>query len=220
MATGFDASRATVMNEDLRRYQIVHFATHALINHEHPELSGIVLSLVNKQGDPENGFLQLHEIYNLRFSAELVTLSACSTGLGKEISGEGLVGLTRGFMYAGAKGVLASLWKVDDRATAELMRRYYRELLVERKSPAAALKAAKVELWRQKRWREPFYWASFVFQGDPAGVIILSPAPWYKRYWSPLLITLFLVTLLIGIYAIRWIKKRSDRRRKWRAQLP
>lgn len=220
MATGFDASRATVMNEDLRRYQIVHFATHALIDREHPELSGIVLSLVNKQGNSENGFLQLHEIYNLRLSAELVTLSACSTGLGKEISGEGLVGLTRGFMYAGAKGVLASLWKVDDRATAELMRRYYRELLVERKSPAAALKAAKVELWRQKRWREPFYWASFVFQGDPAGVIILSPAPWYKRDRAPLLITLFLLTILIGIYAIRWMKKLSDRRRKWRAQLP
>jgi len=219
MATGFDASRATAMNDDLRRYQIVHFATHALVNHEHPELSGIVLSLVDKQGNQENGFLQLHDIYNLRLSAELVTLSACSTGLGKEVSGEGLVGLTRGFMYAGAKGVLASLWKVDDRATAELMQRYYRELLVERKSPAGALRAAKVALWRQKRWQAPFYWASFVFQGDPAGVIILSSAPWYKRNGLPLIITLFL-TLLIGIYAIRWMKKRGDRRRKGRIQLP
>jgi len=219
MATGFDASRATAMNDELRQYQIVHFATHALINPEHPELSGIVLSLVDKQGNPENGFLQLHDIYNLRLSADLVTLSACSTGLGKEVSGEGLVGLTRGFMYAGAKGVLASLWKVDDRATAELMQRYYRELLVERKSPAGALRAAKVSLWRQKRWQAPFYWAAFVFQGDPASVIILSSPPWYKHTGLPLLIILFL-TLSAGICAIRWMKKRADRGRKGRIQLP
>jgi CHAT domain-containing protein len=219
MVTGFDASRATAMSDDLQHYQIVHFATHGLVSNEHPEMSGIVLSLVDKQGNEENGFLQLHDIYNLRLSAELVTLSACSTGLGKEVGGEGLVGLTHGFMYAGAKRMLTSLWKVDDRATAELMQRFYRELLVQRKSPAAALRSAKVALLQQKRWQPPFYWGAFVFQGDPTSVITLSSVPWYKSRGLYLLTILSLI-LPICVYAYRWMKKRSDRRRNGPGVLP
>lgn len=215
MVTGFDASRAKAMSDDLRQYQIVHFATHGLINNEHPELSGIVLSLMDKQGNHENGFLQLHDIYNLRLSAELVTLSACQTGLGREVSGEGMVGLTRGFMYAGAKRVLASLWKVDDRATAELMRRFYHALLVEKKPPATALRAAKMAMLGEKRWREPFYWAAFVFQGDPEGGVILLPTPWYNRSTASLLLFIILI-LSVGICALRQLKKRSEQRRKER----
>src|SRR5205085_3971099 len=165
-AIDFDASRATATGVGLSRYRIVHFATHGLLNSEHPELSGVVLSLVDAEGRPQNGFLRLHEIYNLSLPAELVVLSACQTGLGKEVKGEGLVGLTRGFMYAGAARVMASLWKVDDAATAELMGRMYTKLLKEGLRPAAALRAAQVEMWRQPRWRWRYYWAAFTLQGE------------------------------------------------------
>ncbi len=93
-------------------------------------------------------------------------LSACQTALGKEIRGEGLIGLTRGFMYAGSPRVVASLWKVDDVATAELMKHFYRGVLVEGMRPAAALRAAKIEMLKQKRWRAPYYWAAFELQGE------------------------------------------------------
>jgi CHAT domain-containing protein len=162
----FDASRARATDAGLSQFRIIHFATHGLLNNEHPELSGIVLSLVDQDGKPQNGFLRLNEIYNLNLPAELVVLSACQTGLGKEIRGEGLVGLTRGFMYAGAARVMASLWKVDDAATAELMKRVYQKMLGEGQRPAAALRAAQIEMWQQKRWQSPYYWAAFTLQGE------------------------------------------------------
>ncbi|MBA4122873.1 MAG: tetratricopeptide repeat protein [Acidobacteria bacterium] len=163
---GFDASRERVMASNLAEYRIVHFATHGLLNEENPELSGVVLSLVDEQGKEQNGFLRLHEIFNLNLPVEMVVLSACQTGLGKKIKGEGLVGLTRGFMYAGAPRVVASLWSVDDRATALLMSVFYRKMLREKLSPAAALRAAQNEIRGQKLWRSPEYWAGFVLQGE------------------------------------------------------
>jgi tetratricopeptide (TPR) repeat protein len=165
-ALDFRASRAISTSDELGRYRIVHFATHGLLNSEHPNLSGLVLSLVDERGQQQDGFLQLHEIFNLRLSAELVVLSACQTGLGKEIKGEGLVGLTRGFMYAGAARVMASLWQVDDAATAELMKRFYRRMLQEGMRPAAALRAAQVEMWKRPQWQSPYYWGAFVLQGE------------------------------------------------------
>jgi CHAT domain-containing protein len=165
-ALDFDASRATAMSPELSRYGIVHFATHGLLNSQHPELSGLVFSLVDKNGNAQNGFLQLQDIYNMNLPADLVVLSACETGLGKEISGEGLVGLTRGFMYAGASRVVASLWKVSDAATAELMQRFYRGMLQEHLSPPAALRQAQISMWKQKRWHSPYFWAAFQIQGD------------------------------------------------------
>jgi CHAT domain-containing protein len=125
-----------------------------------------VLSLVDRRGNAQNGFLRLDEVYNLKLPAELVVLSACQTGLGKDIRGEGLVGLTRGFMYAGAARVVASLWQVDDSATAQLMKRFYAKMLVEGLRPAAALREAQVEMLKQNRWQAPFYWAGFVIQGE------------------------------------------------------
>jgi len=165
-ALDFQASRQTATGGALADYRIVHFATHGLLDSERPELSGIVLSLVDERGQPQDGFLRLNEIYNLNLPAELVVLSACQTALGKEIKGEGLVGLTRGFMYAGAKGVVASLWKVDDAATAELMRRFYTQMLKEGQRPAQALRAAQVEMRGSEAWRAPYYWAGFVLQGE------------------------------------------------------
>src|SRR6185503_19416794 len=121
VAKGFEASREAAMSSDIGQYQIVHFATHGFLNSDHPELSGIVLTMVDRTGANTNGLMPLHDIYNLKFSSELTVLSACQTALGKETRGEGIVGLTHGFMAAGSKSVVASLWKVDDRATAVLM---------------------------------------------------------------------------------------------------
>jgi CHAT domain-containing protein len=108
----------------------------------------------------------LYDLYNLRLSADLVVLSACQTALGKDVRGEGLISLTRGFMYAGAPRVVASLWQVDDRASAELMKRFYEGMLGRGLRPAAALRAAQVELLNDKRWRAPHYWAAFTIQGE------------------------------------------------------
>lgn len=165
-ALDFQASRATATDPALAQYRIVHFATHGLLDSEHPELSGLVFSLVDEAGRPQNGFVELEDIYNLNLHADLVVLSACETGLGKDIKGEGLVGLTRGFMYAGAPRVVASLWKVDDVATAELMRRFYKFMLQQDLPPAAALRAAQLEMAQQKRWSDPYYWAGFVVEGE------------------------------------------------------
>jgi CHAT domain-containing protein len=162
----FEASRATAMSERLGQYRVVHFATHGLLNSQHPELSGMVFSLVDERGQPQDGFLRAHEVYNLKLGADLVVLSGCQTALGKEVKGEGLLGLTRGFMYAGAPRVVASLWRVPDQPTAELMRQFYKGMLVEGLRPAAALRAAQVAMWKGQRWAAPYYWAAFVLQGE------------------------------------------------------
>jgi CHAT domain-containing protein/tetratricopeptide (TPR) repeat protein len=167
-ATGFAATREALTADGLEGYRIIHIATHGLLNTENPELSGVILSLVDERGNSREGFLRLHDIYNLTLSADLVVLSACRTGLGKDVRGEGVVGLSSGFMYAGAKGVVASLWKVDDEATADLMGHFYAAMLKEGLPPGAALRKAKLEMWRQDRWRPPFYWAAFVIQGEYA----------------------------------------------------
>lgn len=165
-ATDFTASKAMATSPTLRHYRVVHFATHGLLNSEQPELSGVVLSLVDEQGRPQDGFLRLHDVYNLNLNADVVVLSACQTALGKSIKGEGLVGITRGFMYAGAARVVASLWEVEDVATARLMKRFYQEMLAKGQRPAAALRAAQVSLWEERRWKSPYYWAGFIFQGE------------------------------------------------------
>ncbi len=165
-ALGFEANRAAITKPELAQYRIVHFATHGFIDYQQPELSGLVLSLVDQNGRPQEGFVRLHDIYNLKLSADLVVLSACDTGLGKDVKGEGLIGLTRGFMYAGAGGVAASLWKVDDDATAELMKNFYEGMFRRGLAPAAALKEAQLRMWKQKRWHAPYYWAAFVIQGQ------------------------------------------------------
>jgi len=166
LALGFDANRQLATSDKLSQYRIVHFATHGWMDAAKPDLSAVVLSLVNREGKPQNGFLRLHEIYNLNLPAELVVLSACETGIGKDIKGEGLISLTRGFMYAGARRVLVSLWSVDDPATAELMKRFYRGMIKENLTPSVALKKAQLEMQRQARWRSPYYWAGFVLQGE------------------------------------------------------
>jgi CHAT domain-containing protein len=162
----FEANRTTALSGALSEYRIIHFATHGLLDSQRPELSGLVLSLVDRNGRPQDGFLQVHEIYNLKLPADLVVLSACQTALGKDVKGEGLVGVTRGFMYAGAARVVSSLWEVDSRATAELMHRFYREMLRNKLPPAAALRAAQLSMSRDLHWHSPYYWAGFIIQGE------------------------------------------------------
>lgn len=167
LLSGFAATRSAVLeNPDLARSQIIHLATHGLLNSETPELSGLVLSLVDATGQPQNGYVRLHDIFNLELQSQLVVLSACQTGLGQVVRGEGIIGLTRGFMYAGTPRVIVSLWNVDDTATAELMTRFYHNLLQQQLSPAAALRQAQLELQQQTEWTEPFYWAGFTLQGE------------------------------------------------------
>ncbi len=162
----FQAGKSLLLQQDLSRFRLLHFATHGFINSIHPKLSGIALSMVDPSGEPIDGHLRLMDIFNLKLNAELVVLSGCQTALGRNIAGEGMVGVTRGFMYAGARGVVASLWPVPDRATAELMRRFYQSLLRDGQGPAAALRSAKLSLARERAWRDPYFWGAFVFQGD------------------------------------------------------
>ena len=166
IALGFDATRDRVLSGALADYRIVHLATHGILNTEHPRLSSLVFSMVGRTGRPIPGILPVSEVYKLKLGADLVVLSACRTALGKDIRGEGFVGITRGFMYAGAPRVVASLWQVPDLATAELMRRFYAGILRRHLPPAAALHEAQASMWREPRWSSPYYWAAFSLQGE------------------------------------------------------
>ena len=164
--TGFDANRETAISPHLGEYRVLHFATHAVFNENEPGLSGLILSRVDQSGQPIDGFVRLNDIYHLRLPAELVVLSACDTALGDEIEGEGLIGIVRGFMYAGSKRVVASLWQVADAATTELMSRFYHEMYVEGRSPSDALRRAQLHVSALRQWRHPYYWAAFTLQGE------------------------------------------------------
>src|SRR5262249_33726497 len=134
----------------------------------------------------------------LDLSAELTVLSACQTALGKDIKGEGLVGLTHSFMSAGSKSVVASLWKIDDRATAVLMANFYQAMLQQGMSPAAALRSAKLKMLQDKRWSAPYYWAGFVLQGEYANHLAVDHHPWLRpRLFGLVLLVLFAISLLV-----------------------
>jgi CHAT domain-containing protein len=165
-ALGFAANRERVLAGELADYRVVHFATHGLLHPLLPQLSGLVLSLYDAEGHPVDGFLRAHEIAALELPAELVVLSACETGLGREIRGEGMVGLSHAFFRAGARRLVLSLWNVDDRATAELMTRFYVHLWSDRLPAGQALRRAQLDVRAEEKWQEPYYWAAFTLQGD------------------------------------------------------
>jgi CHAT domain-containing protein len=206
VAKGFDASRETAMNSLIGQYQIVHFATHGFLNAEHPELSGMVLTMVNHDGSKTNGFMPLQDIYNLDLSADLVVLSACDTALGKDVKGEGLVGLTRGFMSAGSKSVVASLWRVDDRATAALMGEFYKLMLQDGMTPAAALRSAKQKIRQEKAWSAPYFWAGFVLQGEYKERIVVGGQSWFRMGLTG---SLALVLITFGLMILQKLGRRS-----------
>ncbi len=164
--TDFEASIANIENENLSDYRILHFATHGLLNTSRPAFSGLYFSLFDQNGQPQNGFLSLEDIYNLELSSDLVVLSACQTALGKDVRGEGLIGLSRGFLYAGSTRIIASLWKVDDFATAEFMKRFYQNHLQKQMSASKALQQTKIEMKKIPRYSSPYYWSAFTLLGD------------------------------------------------------
>jgi CHAT domain-containing protein len=168
-----DASEDNIDVRELSKYRILHIATHGLLNAERPQFTGLVLTLVGNKS--EDGFLRTDEVFNLRLGSPLVMLSACETGLGKEKRGEGVMGLTRAFMYAGAPTVGVSLWSVADRSTAELMTDFYKRLLsspagstgtAAAVSPSSAMREAQLAMIAGKKYSAPFYWAPFVLVGD------------------------------------------------------
>ncbi len=163
---GLDATEASVKRTNLRDYRLLHFATHAIVDDRKPARSGIVLSLVNA-GD-EDGILRMNEVFNLEMNAELVVLSACQTGLGNLVRGEGMIGLTRAFLYAGARRVAVSLWDVDDLTAPEFMQSFYRRLR-QGEAPATALRSAKIEMLHSDSpvRANPYFWAPFVLEAAP-----------------------------------------------------
>ncbi len=162
----FQANRENALSNQLSQYRFIHWATHGFANAQNPELSGIVMSLVQENGQTQDGYLLLGDIFNLNFNADLVVLSACQTGLGEVVQGEGLIGLTRGLMYAGTPRVVTSLWEVPDTETASLMSKFYGKMLQENLRPAAALRAAQLEIWQSRGWVAPYFWAAFTLQGE------------------------------------------------------
>jgi CHAT domain-containing protein len=206
-STGFAANKQKFITEPTHGYRVLHIATHGLINVEHPNLSGLVFSLLDEQGRNVDGFLRLHDVYNLDLSADLVVLSACRTALGSDVQGEGVVGLSTSFMYAGAKTVVSSIWKVDDTATAEFMTYFYRALLKDGLPPAESLRTAKLEMQKEERWRAPFYWAGFVLQGEYTNPIVVQESA--RRF--PVAMIIVAVLLATGsIYAIgRYLWRKS-----------
>lgn len=166
--TGFDANLDTALSPDHVNYRILHFATHSVFDPDKPTASGILLSLYARDGTRRDGYLTVREIYSLNLSTDMVVLSACNTALGREVRGEGVVGLARAFLYAGSSRVVATLWKVDDEATSEFMHLFYVAMLQDHQTPAEALRSAQQGLMVQQRWRSPIYWAGFVLEGDPA----------------------------------------------------
>lgn len=166
-ALDFDANQDAAIKPEMSQYRYVHFATHGLVDNQTPDLSGLVLSQLDAEGRSRDGYLRMVEIYNLNLPAELVVLSACKTGLGKEVRGEGLMSLTRGFMYAGAARVMVSLWDVNDKSTAGLMSELYQGLLTRKQRPSAALRAAQLKLLNSREFAAPYFWAAFTQHGEP-----------------------------------------------------
>lgn len=200
--SGVEASRDLALGSALHGYKIIHFGTHALMDPEHPETSGIMLSFVDRNGNPQDGVLRVADIYDLRLATDLVVLSACQTALGKNVKGEGLMGLARSFLFAGSKSVLATLWKVDDEATTELIKHFYHGLLIEHLPASVALKQAKLFIRSQKRWQSPYFWAGFELQGEYRKPISAPAGP---RTWLYLLggAALIAICLISGYYVFR-----------------
>ena len=215
-AIDFEANKQVVMAANLSQYRLIHFATHGFLDNKNPELSGLLLSRIDEDGRPKDAFLRLDDIYNLKLNADLVVLSACNSGLGKDVRGEGIVGLVHGFMYAGTSRVVASLWKVDDDATAELMVHFYEEMFRARQSPAAALRTAQLAMWQQRRWHAPYYWAAFVLQGDYEGAIHLQEKR--STRWRQVAVGGGIVIALAVVFLLWKRKPRHDLRLRYQRQ--
>jgi CHAT domain-containing protein len=210
-ATGFNASRETLEHTDLSKFAIVHFATHGFLDPRRPEKSGFLLSTVGADGQEEKGFITIQDVYALHAPVSLVVLSACRTGLGKDVRGEGLISMTRGFMYAGASSIAATLWNVDDEVTSQLMKEFYTKMLQQGLTPAAALREAQNSIRQQPQWRSPHYWAAFTFQGEyrePARL----PQPKNSMLSVYVILVGVVLILLCGVAWWYWRRRHSTRK--------
>ena len=203
--SGFAANRENVLNAGIADYKVVHFATHGLLDEKRPELSGIVLSLFDEAGKVQDGgFIRLQDVYGMNLNADLVVLSACDTGLGKEIKGEGLMSLNNAFLQAGAKSVVSSLWRVEDTATKQLMTDFYRGMAADGLTSSEALRQAQINLYKDPRFASPFYWASFTAQGN------FSTAPQFSSRSYVWIYILGLVLISLGgLYLLRRAHNRN-----------
>ncbi len=192
---GAAATRERALDASISDYKIIHFATHGLINEERPELSGIVMSQFDETGQNLKGVVRLQDIYEMNLSADTVVLSACNTGIGKEVKGEGLLSLNNAFLQAGAKTVVSSLWKVDDYAAQELMKNFYLELTTGSVTTSKALQRAQIKMWQSSRYKSPFYWAAFKVEGNFQTAPKLSGG---FGYWIYML--LIFPLLFLGMY--------------------
>ncbi len=204
--SGFSANREQLLNANAADYKIIHLATHGLINEDRPELSGIVLSRFDEKGQKLNEFVRLQDIYGMNLSADLVVLSACETGIGKEVRGAGLMSLNNAFLQVGAKSVMSSLWRVEDNATLELMKNFYSSLADEKITPSKALQKAQIKMWQSGQYKSPFYWAAFTLQGDYKRVPNLTKDFNYSVIFSAAAAFLFLL-------AVVWFFKRRIKSR-------
>ncbi len=193
--SGFAATREKLLNLKTADYKIIHFATHGLTDEKRPELSGIVLSRFNEKGQKLNEFFRIQDIYGLNLNADLVVLSACETGIGKAVKGEGLMSLNNAFLQTGAKTVMSSLWKVEDSATLELMKNFYGAMKDKNLTPSESLRQAQIKLRENPRYKSPFYWAAFTVQGDFRNVPKISNGFGSWVYLLPIV-----PLALIGIY--------------------
>ena len=200
--SGFAANREQLLNANAADYKILHFATHGLIDEQRPELSGIVLSRFNETGQKLDEFVRLNDIYGMNLNSDLVVLSACETGIGKEVRGEGLQSLNNAFLQVGAKTVMSSLWKVEDNATLELMKNFYQALANERITPSKALQQAQIKMWQSGRYKSPFYWAAFTVQGN------FRRAPRFSRDF-PYEVVFSAAGLAAMVFGIFWVYGRK-----------
>jgi len=194
--SGFAATRDRLLATDLANYKIIHFATHALTDENRPELSGVVLSRYDQDGRPQNEFVRLNDIYGMNLKADLVVLSACETGAGKEVKGEGLISLNNAFLQVGAKSVLATVWKAEDGASQTLMKEFYSGIAAGM-TPSKALQQAQVKLWKMPQYKSPFFWAAFTLHGDPLARPQVSRA-FDRRFYLAGLAPLALLAVYIG----------------------
>lgn len=202
LVSGFAANREQVLNPEIKDYKILHFATHGLIDVNRPEVSSIVLSQFDENGQKLEGFLRLQDIYSLDLASDLVVLSACQSGIGKEFKGEGLMSLSNGFLQAGAKTVVSTAWKVDDNATSLLMQHFYNNLIQKRLTPSDSLRKAQLELMQNPQFKSPFYWAAFTVQGEFRKPISVSYYPYYFKVG--------LLLLLAGVGVYWFLRKKKN----------
>ncbi len=202
--SGFEANRERVLNSDLSNYKILHFATHGLVDVKRPEISSIVLSQFDIDGNKNEGFIRLQDIYALNLNTDLVVLSSCESGVGKEIRGEGLLSINNAFLQAGAKSVLSSAWRVDDQATAELMKLFYQELVDKKLPPSEALRQAQIKLSENPQYSSPFYWAAFTVHGEFRNPVIIEKS--YQSYY----VLIGIVGILLTLFTAYLLKRKLN----------